>query len=176
MSVDIPVIGIHARSRASTHGLVTLGPLRLPCALGRGGRQMLKREGDGATPVGLWPLRGVLYRPDRGPRPLTGLPVSPIEPDDGWCDDPYDRNYNRPVRVPYPASHEQLWREDCLYDLVVILGYNDWPRARGHGSAIFMHVAAPGFAPTEGCIALRHGDLRLLLKAVGPQTMIRVPA
>jgi len=176
MTVDIPVISVHARSQASICGVVALGPLRLPCALGRGGRRALKREGDGATPIGLWPLRGVLYRPDRVPRPLTGLPVSPIESHDGWCDDSSDRNYNRPVRLPYPASHEQLWREDRLYDLVVILGYNDWPRSRGLGSAIFMHLASPDFAPTEGCIALREAGLRRLLAMTGPHACLRVRA
>jgi len=134
----------------------------------------LKREGDGATPIGAWPLRAVMYRPDRTARPRCALRVSPIRPDDGWCDDPSDRNYNRPVRLPYPASHELLWREDHLYDLVVVLGYNDGPRIRGRGSAIFMHLAAPDFAPTAGCIALREPDLRKLLALAGPHTMMRI--
>ncbi|MFP3921344.1 MAG: L,D-transpeptidase [Dichotomicrobium sp.] len=170
------VMTIQARSRASQRGVAALGSLRLPCALGRGGRLARKREGDGATPIGVWPVRAVLYRPDRVRRPRTALPVSPIEPRDGWCDDPQDRNYNRPVRLPYPAGHEVLWREDHLYDVVAVIGYNDWPRTRGRGSAIFMHLASSDFAPTEGCIALRENHLRLLLAAVGPRTMVRVSA
>ena len=86
-----------------------------------------KREGDSATPVGTWRLRSVLYRADRLERPQTGLEIRPIEPDDGWCDDPEDAFYNRPVRLPYHASAEQLWRPDNAYDLVVPLGYNDSP-------------------------------------------------
>ena len=89
---------------------------------------------------------------------------------DGWCDAPADRNYNRPVRLPYAASAERLWREDELYDVVVILNYNVRPRSRGRGSAIFMHVARPGYAPTEGCIALARGHLLRLLER------LRVPA
>jgi len=134
----------------------------------------MKREGDGATPIGVWQLRRVLYRADRVARPRTLLPVSVIDPHDGWCDDPRDRNYNCPVRLPYPASHEQLWREDHLYDLVIVLGYNDGPRIRGRGSAIFMHLAAPDFGPTAGCIALREADLRKLLALAGSRTVMRI--
>lgn len=167
-------VKIHARSLAAQHGIASFGPLRLPCALGRGGRRARKREGDGATPIGMWPMREVLYRADRMARPVTGLPVSPIRPDDGWCDAPHDRNYNRPVRLPYPAGHERLWREDHLYDLVVILGYNDVPRSRGQGSAIFMHLAAPDFTPTVGCIALHEADLRKLLALAQRGATVRV--
>jgi L,D-peptidoglycan transpeptidase YkuD (ErfK/YbiS/YcfS/YnhG family) len=167
-------VNIHARSPAAQRGIACAGALKLPCALGRAGRRARKGEGDGATPIGVWPMRAVLYRADRVTGPVTGLPVSPIRPDDGWCDAPGDRNYNRPVRLPYPASHERLWRDDHLYDLVIVLGYNDGPRSRGRGSAIFMHLAAPGFAPTEGCIALREADLRKLLAVAGPGAAVRV--
>lgn len=103
------------------------------------------------------------------------LPVQPLKPDDGWCDAVADRNYNRKVRHPYPASAEQMWRGDALYDLVVVLDYNERPRVRGKGSAIFMHVARPGFLPTEGCIALRAGDLRKLLGILRQPAILVVP-
>jgi L,D-peptidoglycan transpeptidase YkuD (ErfK/YbiS/YcfS/YnhG family) len=172
--MKISVITVHARTLGDQLGWLSAGPLWLACALGRGGRRALKCEGDGATPIGAWPMRRVLYRADRVARPRTLLPVSPIGPNDGWCDDPRDRNYNRPVRLPYPAGHEQMWRKDHLYDLVVVLGYNDGPRSRGRGSAIFMHLAAPDFAPTAGCIALREADLRSLLAIAGPHTVMRI--
>ncbi|MEZ5852679.1 MAG: L,D-transpeptidase family protein [Hyphomicrobiaceae bacterium] len=133
------------------------------CALGRTGRHGRKREGDGATPVGRWRLLDVLYRADRVSRPRTALPVRAIRAEDGWCDAAGDRNYNRPVTHPYPASAERLWRPDALYDLVVVLDYNVRRRVRGRGSAIFMHVARPGYAPTEGCIALSERDMRNIL-------------
>jgi L,D-peptidoglycan transpeptidase YkuD (ErfK/YbiS/YcfS/YnhG family) len=155
------VLGLSA---AATRGVVRLGGLAFPCALGRSGRSVRKREGDGATPVGRWRLLGVLYRSDRGRRPSTRLPVRPIAPDDGWCDAPGDRNYNRPVRHPYPASAERLWREDGLYDIVVVLSHNVRPRVRGAGSAVFMHLARPGYRPTEGCIALKREHLLRLLE------------
>ena len=135
---------------------------------------MRKREGDGATPVGVWRMREVLYRPDRVQRPRTQLPVKAIRPRDGWCDASTDRNYNRPVSHPYPASAERLLREDGLYDVVVVLDYNDCPRVRGHGSAIFLHVAKPGFAPTEGCIAFTRPHLLRLLARLGLRSAVAV--
>lgn len=124
-----------------------------------------KREGDGASPLGVWPLRYVLYRPDRAPAPRTKLDVRPIRQDDGWCDDPAHPAYNQPVQRPFAASHEALWREDGLYDLVVVLGHNDDPPIAPLGSAIFLHLAKPDYAPTEGCIALSRPDLEAVLAA-----------
>jgi L,D-peptidoglycan transpeptidase YkuD (ErfK/YbiS/YcfS/YnhG family) len=133
---------------------------RMRCALGRGGVGADKREGDGITPAGRWRMRALLFRPDRAPRtPLTGLPLRALRPEDGWCDDPADPLYNKPVKLPFRARAERLWREDGIYDLIVVLGYNDDPPEAGRGSAIFLHVARPDFSPTEGCIALSAEDL-----------------
>ncbi|HVY32795.1 MAG TPA: L,D-transpeptidase family protein [Caulobacteraceae bacterium] len=148
------------------------------CALGRGGviAGADKREGDGASPAGLWPLRRVLYRPDRGAAPVTALPTAPIRPDDGWCDDPSDANYNRPVSHPYPASAEHLWRPDGVYDIVVVLGHNDDPVVPGRGAAIFLHLAQPDFGPTEGCVALAREDLKQLLATAKPGDAVDIQA
>ena len=132
-------------------------------AIGRGGLKVLKREGDGGTPIGALPVRAVLYRADRHLRPRTALPLRSIGPKDGWCDDPADRNYNRPVRIPYGPSTESMMREDSLYDIVFVLGHNDRPRVRGRGSAIFVHVARPEYTPTEGCIAFSMKDLQAVV-------------
>jgi len=149
--------------RVSPDGELTWGIYRVRCVLGRAGVRTDKHEGDGATPAGAFPLRSVMYRPDRVAPPVTALPVRAIEADDGWCDDPGDSAYNQRVRLPYPARHERLWREDGLYDLLAVIGYNDDPVVPGAGSAIFLHVAAPGNAPTEGCVALTYTDLKALL-------------
>lgn len=146
------------------------------CALGAAGVTQAKREGDKATPAGCFPLRRVFYRPDRVGPPKTALPVTAIGPSDGWCDDPADPRYNRPVALPYPASHEALWRADHVYDIVVELGYNDNPPVPGRGSAIFMHVARPGYAPTEGCVALALADLEAVLAGCAPGDTITVHA
>ncbi len=133
------------------------------CALGRGGVGRKAREGDGVTPTGRFALRRVLYRADRIAKPTAPFPCRPIEPGDGWCDDPGSPDYNRLVALPHPAGHERLWRDDALYDLIVAVGFNDGPVVRGAGSAIFMHVARPDFGPTEGCVALALADLQSVL-------------
>jgi Uncharacterized protein conserved in bacteria len=144
------------------------------CALGRAGIGIDKREGDGATPAGCFPLRALLYRPDRMTAPATGLPLRPIAPDDGWCDDPADPAYNRPVKLPYPARHERMWRDDGLYDLVIVVGHNDAPIVPGRGSAIFVHVAEAAYAPTAGCVALARADLQALVAACRPGDRLRI--
>ena len=145
------------------------------CALGRSGvaRAQDKAEGDGATPLGLWPIRRVLYRPDHG-APRTALPLEPITADDGWCDDPADPLYNRPVPLPYPASCERMWRDDRLYDIVVVLGHNDDPPIPGRGSCTFLHLARPGYSATEGCIALARPHLEAVLAVADPGSAVRV--
>ncbi len=155
-------------------GLLAAGPFTAACALGRSGIRADKREGDGATPAGRFALVHVFYRGDRLPRPATRLSVSPLRPDLGWCDDPGDRRYNRPVRLPCPAGHERLWRDDRLYDVVVVLDYNLAHPRRGAGSAIFLHIAAPAFAPTAGCLAVTPATMRRLLALAGPGTVVDV--
>jgi L,D-peptidoglycan transpeptidase YkuD (ErfK/YbiS/YcfS/YnhG family) len=158
------------------HGEVVWQGHRVKAALGKGGLRPAaeKREGDGASPVGAWPLRRVLYRPDKGPPPQTALPAAPIRREDGWCDDPMDPLYNRPVTLPYPARAERLWRDDDVYDLVVVLGHNDGPVTPGLGSAIFLHLARPDYGPTEGCVALARADLEALLAAAKPGDVLEI--
>lgn len=160
----------------TSDGWLRFGGFQFRCALGKGGckPEADKREGDGATPLGRYPLRQVLYRPDRLKAPATRLPSRPLDPADGWCDDPADPAYNRPVRLPYAASHEKLWREDHVYDVIVELGHNDDPPIPGLGSAIFMHVARPDYAGTEGCVALALPDLQALLVAVPANVAMQI--
>ena len=166
--VVVPASGDRSR------GLIVAGNLHAPCALGRAGTRRRKREGDGATPIGSFKLLAVLYRSDHLPRPRTRLPVTPLRPDSGWCDDPGDLAYNHPVRTPYLASHERLWRPDRLYDVIVVLNYNLSPRVPGAGSAIFLHIATEDFSPTEGCVAIFPETMRRLLPHLGPQTVIHI--
>ncbi len=151
------------RAIVTPNGVLTLCGETFRTALGRGGVRTDKREGDGATPAGVLPLRRVLYRPDRVQAPASVVAVRPLAPSDGWCDDPAHADYNRPVRLPMSASTEALWREDALYDIIGVLGWNDYPVRAGRGSAIFLHVARADFAPTEGCVALALADLRRVL-------------
>ena len=173
---DAPSIVVGALSAAHRVGHVRIGGLCFPCTLGRTGRRAIKREGDGATPIGAWAMREVFYRRDRGFPPSTRLPVRAIRADAGWCDDVRDPNYNRRIRHPYRASAEHLARDDALYDLVVVLGYNDVPRVKGKGSAIFMHLARPDRGPTAGCVALSRRDLELVLARIRRGTRLIAPA
>ena len=143
-------------------------------ACGRGGVRSGKCEGDGASPAGIFPLLRGFYRADRIAPPPSCLPMSLLRPDDAWVDDPSDPNYNRLVSLPYPAHHEEMWRADGLYDLVVVIGYNTDPPVPGRGSAIFLHVARPDFAPTAGCIAVARDVLAGLLGLLGPGSTITI--
>ena len=155
---------------AEASGLLRWSGREVRCALGRSGVTPAdsKREGDGASPLGVWPMRQLLWRPDRIAAPATRLPAVELIREAGWCDDPADPFYNRPVLTPYPASHEALWREDHVYDLIVELGYNDDPAIPGKGSAIFLHVAWPDYSPTDGCVACAQDDLLALLAEAKP--------
>lgn len=148
----------------------------IPCAIGRSGACLApdKREGDGMTPLGIWPVHTVLFRPDRvSPPSGLALPWRWTRPDDGWSDDPADPCYNRPVRHPRPFSAERLWRDDGLYDVIVTLGHNDTPPVPGMGSAIFLHCWNQG-KPTEGCVAIEKAELLRLLPRFAPGAAVRI--
>ena len=173
-------ICVRANRDDPCRGALTAGGDVFAVALGRGGIAREKREGDGVTPAGRFALREVRYRADRLDAPDCGLPLSAIGPRDGWSDDPADPHYNRLVRHPEEGeralSAERLWREDHLYDVIVVVGHNDAPPVPGAGSAIFMHLAREGYTPTEGCVALARDDLVALLARLGPQTELVIEA
>ncbi len=163
----------HFRASAGAGRLV--GPeTDVPCVFGTGGLigAEAKREGDKASPIGLWSVRRALYRADRIDAPTTSLVLDQIEPDDGWCDAPDDAAYNRPIRKPYDSSHETMMRQDGLYDLVVVLGHNDNPPVPGLGSAIFLHCMAEDGRGTAGCLAIKRTDLIRLMEQLQPGDII----
>ena len=147
-----------------------------PCRLGAGGvvAASEKREGDGASPAGVWPVRRVFYRPDKVAKPLTQLEVIPLDPQMGWCDAPDHAHYNKLVRLPFAASHEKMWRSDELYNIVVELGYNDAPAVAGKGSAIFLHVWRSQDTPTRGCVATDQRQLLLWLRGAAPGDTLEI--
>ena len=167
-------ITLQTLNTSSTTGILSFAAQRLRCSLGRGGIKSIKREGDGATPRCIMPLLWVYYRPDRLSRPKTRLPTYPLNPAMGWCDDPYDANYNKPVPWPYTASAEHLWRDDHIYDLIVVLGFNILPNKKHCGSAIFWHLSREDFSPTAGCIAIKKNEMIKLLEKCSLKTKVAV--
>lgn len=153
-------------------GTAVLGALSVRCALGRNGVTPEKVEGDGCTPAGRFPVRRLFYRPDRIRDLTCQVPMQPMSPSDGWCDDPGDSAYNRLITRPYPGRHEEMWLESALYDLVLVIGHNDDPVVPGKGSAVFLHLAQPDYAPTDGCVAFARADFVALLQAMEPTTHI----
>ncbi|MGI8525534.1 MAG: L,D-transpeptidase family protein [Pseudolabrys sp.] len=170
--MPLSVIHVRAIPGRGSRGVLSVGALQLPVALGRGGIKANKREGDGATPRGTFRLKRLWWRADRHPRPRTLLPVRRIAPDDGWCEDPSDRHYNRRIRVPQGSKADRLARKDALYDFIIELDHNTRPRVAGRGSAVFIHVARERFAATAGCVAAAMPALRRLIARAGPRTRV----
>lgn len=155
-------------------GHLIAGRQVFPAALGRGGIRADKREGDGGTPRGRFRLLRLWWRAGRLPRPRSVLPVRRIRQDDGWCEDPAHRSYNRPVKLSPSSTADRLWRDDHLYDLIIELDHNTRPRIPYRGSAVFIHFARQGFSPTAGCVALKRGDLQKLLPMLTRRCWIEI--
>src|SRR5208282_2776580 len=74
----LKTLRVLARPGNRALGWLIAGPLRIPCALGRGGIARHKREGDGATPAGRFRLLWAYYRPDRRRAAPGGVPSKPL--------------------------------------------------------------------------------------------------
>jgi L,D-peptidoglycan transpeptidase YkuD (ErfK/YbiS/YcfS/YnhG family) len=169
---SLSAIHVHVRPRLRAQAWLVAGQRTLRAALGRASVKAAKREGDGATPAGQFHPVRLWWRADRLPRPPTLLAVRRIAPDDAWCENPKDRRYNRPFRRSANEPGDRLKRADALYDLIVEIDHNTRPRVAGHGSAVFIHVARPGFGPTAGCVALSRSDLQRLVSRLSRKTRI----
>lgn len=158
----------------SAAGRLRFDGMDMACTLGRSGvcAADRKQEGDGCTPAGSWPVRGVLLRPGRVEAIGIGLPWRWVREGDGWSDDPADPAYNRPVHLPRAFSAESLLRDDDAYDVIVVLGHNDAPPVPGRGSAIFFHLSEG--RPTAGCIAVDKHDMLKLLPMLAPGDIMEI--
>jgi L,D-peptidoglycan transpeptidase YkuD (ErfK/YbiS/YcfS/YnhG family) len=171
---SLTAVRIRAAAGDRRRGWLIVGHLVFPVALGRGGIRANKREGDGATPRGIFRARRLWWRADRHLRPKTFLPVRAIRHDDGWCEDPASRHYNRPVRLARRDRGDRLARVDHLYDFIVEIDHNTSPRVAGFGSAVFLHLARKNFAPTAGCVSMTQPAMLNLLRRLGPDTRILI--
>lgn len=162
---------VRAINACSSQGMLIIGATHFPCRLGKTGRRFMKREGDGASPIGVFKLEQLYYRPGKALRPRTKIKSRQLKKSDGWCDDKSDFHYNRHVKLPFTKSHEDLWRLDNAYNIVISTNHNQKPRVRGFGSAIFLHVT-DGKRGTEGCIALSQKHLALVLARCSKNTKL----
>jgi len=172
--MSLAAIHVRARPQRRSQAWLVAGQRAVRAALGRSGIKAAgaKREGDGATPSGQFHPVRLWWRADRLPRPRTLLPVRRIGPHDAWCEDPADRRYNQPFQRSASDPGDRLSRSDGLYDLIIEIDHNTRPRVAGRGSAIFLHVARTGFAPTAGCVALTRKDLIRFLLRLSSRTRI----
>jgi L,D-peptidoglycan transpeptidase YkuD (ErfK/YbiS/YcfS/YnhG family) len=168
----LTMIRIRARAGNSRQGWLTADGMTIPVALGRGGIRANKREGDGGTPRGVFHPRKLWWRADRHTRPRTFIAAHAIRPEDAWCEDPDDRQYNRPIRLTREEAGDRLTRKDHLYDFIVEIDHNTSPRVAGRGSAVFLHLARENFGPTAGCVSMTQGAMRHLLRRLGRKTKI----
>ncbi|PWJ80153.1 L,D-peptidoglycan transpeptidase YkuD (ErfK/YbiS/YcfS/YnhG family) [Pseudaminobacter salicylatoxidans] len=171
---SLRILTVRARPGHPTQGFMNVGGTVFFCALGRGGITANKREGDGRTPLAAMRILSGYFRRDQFTVNRTRLPMREIDAALGWCEVPGDRNYNRPVRLPYAASHEYMRRNDRLYDACLVLDWNISPRRRGRGSAIFFHLARPDFSPTQGCVAVSARTMARLLPYLNERTVLKV--
>ena len=168
----LTAIRVHAAAGNPCRGWLVAGHHTIPVALGRGGIIANKREGDGGTPKGIFRPRQLWWRADRARRPETFLPVRATRPEDGWCEDPASRHYNRAIKLGGQDGGDRLTRDDHLYDYIVEIDHNTQPTVAGRGSAVFLHLARPNFSPTAGCVSMTKSAMLQLLRRMGTETKI----
>jgi L,D-peptidoglycan transpeptidase YkuD (ErfK/YbiS/YcfS/YnhG family) len=148
--------------------------LKFRCALGEAGIKKKKKEGDNITPKGEFKIIKVYYRDDKVKNITTSIKKLKIKKNTGWCDDPNSKFYNKQIKLPSKFSHEKLYRNDNLYDLILVSNYNMNPIIKNKGSAIFIHVAKNSYEKTKGCIALKKEHLIKLLSQIKKDTRIKI--
>ena len=155
-------------------GHLTYKNLKFKCTLGKAGINVKKKEGDNITPLGTYKISKVYYRKDRIKKISSKLKLIKIKKNMGWCDDPNNKNYNQLIKIPSKYSYERLFRNENIYDLIIVLNYNMNPVIKNKGSAIFIHIAKKRFQPTEGCIAISKKNLLYLIRNISKNTKIKI--
>ena len=148
--------------------------LKFRCALGKEGVKKKTMEGDNITPKGIFKIIKIYYRPDKIKKIKTLIKKIKIKKNMGWCDDPSSRFYNKLINLPTKYTHEKLYRNDSLYDLIVVLSYNTNPIIKNKGSAIFIHIAKNSYKKTKGCIALKKKHLIEIISKIKKNTKIKI--
>ena len=147
--------------------------LKIKCAVGKKGIGYKKKEGDLITPIGQFKIKYILYRKDRV-KVSTKLKKKVLKKNMGWCDDPKSNHYNKLVKLPFDCKHEKLFKNENIYDIILVLNYNMNPVKKNKGSAIFIHVSKNNFRKTEGCVAIKKINLIKLIKEISPNTKVKI--
>ena len=153
---------------------LTYKDYKVKCAIGKRGIGKKRREGDLITPKGLFKIKKVYFRKDKVRGLKTKFSMKAITKNMGWCDDPESNKYNQLIKYPFPFNAEKLYRNDNIYDIVIVLDFNSKPIKKNKGSAIFLHVAKKNYKPTRGCVAIKKNELKKLLKLFTLQTRIKI--
>nr|WP_321526570.1 succinylglutamate desuccinylase/aspartoacylase family protein [uncultured Cohaesibacter sp.] len=173
-----PVIRVRAGADPEAPHLATLsiGDWQVPCVVGCNGlvAPQLKREGDGCTPIGCFPLRYGFYDPAIfGDEPgAFAFPFKEKPANYNWSEEASGRLYNRFLLDMREEAPSRLGER--LFDLFVPLGWNDATPALGGGSAIFLHAAREDFSGTAGCVAVAHEHLLELARRLEPGMVIDI--
>jgi L,D-peptidoglycan transpeptidase YkuD (ErfK/YbiS/YcfS/YnhG family) len=155
-------------------GYLKFENLKFRCSLGKNSVGEKKFEGDNVTPAGIYKLVKVFFRKDRIAKIKSKMVFNEIKKNMGWCDDPKSRKYNKLIKLPSKFSHEKLFREDHLYDLIIVINYNMNPIIKNKGSAIFIHLATRNYSPTSGCIGLKKKNMIELIKKIKKDELIKI--
>lgn len=153
---------------------LTYKDYKVKCAIGKRGIGKKRREGDLITPKGLFKIKKVYFRKDKVRGLKTKFSMRAITKNMGWCNDPKSNKYNQLIKYPFAFNAEKLYRNDNIYDIVIVLNFNSRPVKKNKGSAIFLHVAKRKYKPTEGCVAIKKNELKKLLKLITFQTRIKI--
>jgi L,D-peptidoglycan transpeptidase YkuD (ErfK/YbiS/YcfS/YnhG family) len=148
--------------------------LKFRCALGKAGIKNKEKEGDNITPRGIFEITKILYRPDKIKKIKAFIRPIKIKKNMGWCDDSKSDYYNQQIKLPNKFGHERLYRNDNLYDIILVLNYNTNPIIKKKGSAIFIHVSKNSYKKTKGCIALKKKHLLKLIPLIKKNTKIKI--
>ena len=153
-------------------GYLKYNDIKFKCALGKSGIRKKRTEGDNITPKGTFKIIKIYYRKDRIKKINSVFKIIEIKKDMGWCDDPESKKYNQLIKLPSKYRHEKLFRNDRIYDLIIVLNYNMGPVIKNKGSAIFIHIAKNNYNKTKGCIALKKKDLIEIVSKIKRDTKV----
>ena len=143
------------------------------CSVGLNGFTKNKIEGDKKTPIGKYSFGKLFVRTDKIKNLNTKFKYIPIRKDMAWSDDSNKSNYNNLIKTKNKHK-ESLYRDDNLYDLILVINYNMNPVLPNKGSAIFLHISSDDYRPTEGCVAIAVNDFIEILKTLKPDDKINI--